>query len=96
MLLSRVRKFLVLITMLVPAACATTPQTAAERHCMSAIHHATEAINHAKLQGLDGTLAWGQAATMLARAKVNQQLKRYSECQQNAEQARSHIRASQR
>lgn len=76
--------------------CAGTPEGARpDVACKQGITTAYDELSFARSQGVSGTVAWTKAASLLASAKVLEQVEKYSQCIENVDKARFYIRQSQ-
>lgn len=76
-------------------ACAGQPSNRLDLSCSRSIDRAYEELDFANSKGFSGSVAWSKAASLLAAAKVQQQLESYEGCLEKAEKARFYIKQSQ-
>ncbi|MEH6627345.1 MAG: hypothetical protein V7739_12945 [Motiliproteus sp.] len=77
------------------AGCSGQPSQRKDISCQRAIDGAYQALNYARTKGFDGTVSYTKAGSLLAAAKVQQQVEKYGTCLENVEKARFYIRQSQ-
>ncbi|MCW8886708.1 MAG: hypothetical protein OQK12_15890, partial [Motiliproteus sp.] len=70
------------------AGCAGQPATRKDLACQKSIDQAYQALNYAKTQGFSGTVSYTKAGSLLAAAKVQQQVEKYDNCLINVDKAR--------
>lgn len=89
-------KVAVVSVAVVLAGCAGAPaQQRADVACRQGITIAYDELSFARSQGFSGTVAWTKATSLLASAKVLEQVEKYDQCIDNVEKARFYIRQSQ-
>lgn len=77
-------------------ACAGQPQSGRQDMlCRQGIERAYDELSLARSQGFSGTVGWSKAASLLAAAKLVEQVEQYDQCLENVDKARFYIRQSQ-
>ena len=86
---------MVLSTFLVLSGCAGTPKNPKlANQCDKGLHVAYEKLDYAKTKGVDGSVNWTKAASLLTAAKVQQQFGKYPNCLDKVKRARYYIKES--
>lgn len=75
------------------SACSTTGN---RERCGTLIDAAWKDLDLAKAQGFDGTVSYGKALGLLTRAKANQTVEDFAECEDTASRARFFIAESRK
>ncbi len=76
--------------------CAQNPNSSQALQCENGLKTAYAELDFAKANGLDGTVEYTKAASLLGAAKVQQQFGKYPNCIDKVEHARAFIKASKR
>jgi hypothetical protein len=88
-------KTLVLLALLAAlAGCGHTSQ--GRERCGAQIDKAWKDLDLAKAQGFAGTVSYGKALALLTRAKANQAVEDFKDCNEVAERARFYIAESRK
>ncbi len=77
------------------AGCAGQPYQRKDVSCAQGIDSAYQELDYAKAQGFSGTVSYTKAVSLLAAAKVQQQLEKYDGCLLKVKDARFYIQQSQ-
>jgi len=85
---------LILAIALVAAVTGCATVTRDRQRCADIIDVAWKELDLAKAHGFSGTVSYGKAAALLARAKTNQLVEDFPECVDTAERARFYIAES--
>lgn len=64
--------------------------------CEQGLNAAYEKLDFAKSQGLDGTVNWTKAASLLSAAKIQQQFEKYPNCVNKVNRALYYINEAQK
>ena len=93
------RKFgavvIALSTFLFLSGCAGAPKNPKlANQCDKGLHAAYQKLDYAKTKGVDGSVNWTKAASLLTAAKVQQQFGKYPNCLDKVKRARHYIKQS--
>jgi hypothetical protein len=88
-------KNLALIALLA-ALCGCGTTTTGRENCGALLDAAWKDLDLAKAQGFAGTVSYSKALGLLTRAKANQAVEDYAECQDTASRARFYIAESRK
>lgn len=72
-------------------ACAATPASSAAISCREGLAAAYQELDFAKAKGLDGTVEYAKAASLLGAAKIQEEFGKYPNCIEKVERARRYI-----
>lgn len=88
------KKILLLLLVASLAGCAGT--TKGREHCAALADAAWKDLDLAKAQGFAGTVSYGKALALLTRARANQAVEDYKECEDTAARAHAYIAESRK
>jgi hypothetical protein len=74
--------------------CAGNPNSSLADQCYSGLKSAYSELDYAKANGLDGTLEYSKAASLLGAAKVQYEFGKYPNCIDKVNRARVYITRS--
>ena len=79
------------------AACPGAPRNAGlAEQCESGLKVAYDELNFADAKGLNGTVDWTKAASLLSAASIQQEFRKYPNCVDKVRRARYYIEQSQK
>ena len=76
------------------AGCAGNPSSSLAQQCHDGLAVANKELNFAKAKGLDGTVEYTKAASLLGAAKIQSEFGKYPNCIDKVRRARAYIRLS--
>jgi len=76
------------------AGCASNPGSSQAEQCHSGINAAYSELDYAKTAGLDGTMEYTKAASLLGAAKIQYEFGKYPNCIDKVNRARAFIKRS--
>lgn len=86
---------LILVALVVViAGCAGNPASSLAQQCHDGLAIANKELNYAKTKGLDGTVEYTKAASLLGAAKIQSEFGKYPNCIDKVRRARAFIRMS--
>lgn len=88
------KKIFLLLLLASLAGCGHTSQ--GRERCGAQIDEAWKDLDLAKAQGFAGTVSYGKALALLTRAKANQTVEDFKDCNEVAERSRFYISESRR
>ncbi len=88
------KKSIVIALLAALAGCGHTSQ--GRERCGAQIDAAWKDLDLAKVQGFAGTVSYGKALGLLTRAKANQAVEDFADCNDTAERARFYIAESRK
>jgi len=74
--------------------CASNPDSSLAEQCHSGLNAAYSELDYAKTVGLDGTVEYTKAASLLGAAKIQYEFGKYPNCIDKVNRARAFIRRS--
>ncbi len=74
--------------------CAGNPASSLAQQCHEGLAVANQELNYAKTKGLDGTVEYTKAASLLGAAKIQEEFGKYPNCIDKVRRARAYIRLS--
>lgn len=88
-------KILTLVAFVVTiAGCAGNPASSLAQQCHDGLAVANQELDYAKTKGLDGTVEYAKAASLLGAAKIQSEFGKYPNCIDKVRRARAYIRLS--
>ncbi|ODN44095.1 hypothetical protein BGC07_12685 [Piscirickettsia litoralis] len=92
-----IKKTSLLLISLILTACAGAPSNPQQAdQCEEGLKQAYKELDYAKTKGLDGTVDYTKAASLLSAAKIQQQFNKFPNCINKVERARYYIKQSQK
>ncbi|HUS56244.1 MAG TPA: hypothetical protein VMY41_19825 [Thermohalobaculum sp.] len=87
--------YLSLFSIFLLAACSQEPGDVGRAgQCANGLDAGYRELNHAEVNGLSGTVAWSKAASLLAAAKIQQQVNEFENCVIKTRKAREYLSGS--
>lgn len=86
---------LILVVLVVAVSgCAGNPNSSLAQQCHAGLAAAQQELDYAKTKGLDGTVEYTKAASLLGAAKIQSEFGKYPNCINKVNRARAYIRMS--
>jgi hypothetical protein len=86
----------ILPSLLIFTGCAGNPESPIALSCENSLAAAYKELDFAKANGLDGTIEYTKAASLLTAAKVQSEFGKYPNCIEKVNLARAYIRKSKK